>query len=82
LCEYVQHLAIFDYLAVNGSSESRVVEYVDHLHEHFVDPAVVRAGHYQAPTAPGTSITMHPSSIAAYSYPLGAEWSEALVGGA
>jgi L-fuconate dehydratase len=81
LCEYVQHLAIFDYLAVNSSSESRVVEYVDHLHEHFVDPAVVRAGHYQAPTAPGTSITMHPSSITAYSYPLGAEWSGALVGG-
>jgi L-fuconate dehydratase len=81
LCEYVQHLAIFDYLAVGGSSDGRVVEYVDHLHEHFVDPAVVTAGHYQAPTAPGTSITMHPSSITAYSYPLGAEWSGALVGG-
>jgi L-fuconate dehydratase len=81
LCEYVQHLAIFDYLAVSGSADGRVVEYVDHLHEHFVDPAVVRDGRYLAPTAPGTSITMHPSSISAYSYPLGAEWSGALVEG-
>jgi L-fuconate dehydratase len=81
LCEYVQHLAIFDYLAVSGSSEGRVVEYVDHLHEHFVDPAVVREGRYVVPTAPGTSITMHPSSLRAYSYPLGAEWSGTLVEG-
>ena len=81
LCEYVQHLAIFDYLAVSGSTEGRVVEYVDHLHEHFVDPAVVRDGHYLAPTAPGTSITMHASSISDYSYPLGAEWAGALVEG-
>ncbi len=81
LCEYVQHLAIFDYLAVSGSTDGRVVEYVDHLHEHFVDPAVVRDGHYLAPTAPGTSITMHASSISDYSYPLGAEWSGALVQG-
>jgi L-fuconate dehydratase len=78
LCEYVQHLAIFDYLAVGGSSEGRVVEYVDHLHEHFVDPAVVRGGHYVVPTAPGTSITMHQSSIDAFSYPLGAAWSSRL----
>jgi L-fuconate dehydratase len=81
LCEYVQHLAIFDYLCVGGSTDDRVVEYVDHLHEHFVDPAVVRDGHYVVPTAPGTSITMHPSSIRAFSYPLGAEWSTALVEG-
>jgi L-fuconate dehydratase len=82
LCEYVQHLAIFDYLAVSGSTEGRVVEYVDHLHEHFVDPAVVREGRYVVPTAPGTSITMHPSSLSAYSYPFGVEWSGALVEGA
>jgi L-fuconate dehydratase len=81
LCEYVQHLAIFDYLCVGGSTDDRVVEYVDHLHEHFVDPAVVRDGHYVVPTAPGTSITMHPSSIRAFSYPLGAEWSTARVEG-
>ena len=53
LCEYVQHLAIFDYIAVSGSLEDRVVEYVDHLHEHFVAPAIVRDGRYVAPTAPG-----------------------------
>jgi L-fuconate dehydratase len=77
----VQHLAIFDYLAVSGASEGRVVEYVDHLHEHFVDPAMVSGGRYLVPTAPGTSITMHPSSISAYSYPFGAEWSGTLVEG-
>ena len=82
LCEYVQHLAIFDYLAVSGSTEGRVVEYVDHLHEHFIDPAVVREGRYVVPTAPGTSITMHPSSLRAYSYPFGPEWSGALAEGA
>jgi L-fuconate dehydratase len=82
LCEYVQHLAIFDFLAVSGSADGRVVEYVDHLHEHFVDPAVVKDGRYRAPTAPGTSITMHPSSLSAFSYPLGVEWSGAQVEGA
>ena len=81
LCEYVQHLSILDYIAVSGSLDGRVVEYVDHLHEHFVDPAIVRGGHYLAPIAPGTSITMHASSISDYSYPLGAEWSGALVQG-
>ncbi len=75
LCEYVQHLAMFDFVAVSGSMQGRVVEYVDHLHEHFVHPAEVRNGRYVAPTAPGFSITMHPSSIRAFSYPLGPEWS-------
>jgi L-fuconate dehydratase len=74
LCEYVQHLALFDYIAVSASLENRVVEYVDHLHEHFVDPVVVRDGRYQAPTAPGYSITMKPESLEAYSYPDGAAW--------
>jgi L-fuconate dehydratase len=82
LCEYVQHLAIFDYISVSRSLEGRVVEYVDHLHEHFVDPAVVRQGHYLAPTAPGTSITMHPASLRAYSYPLGTEWATIQMEGA
>jgi L-fuconate dehydratase len=81
LCEYVQHLSIFDYLAVSKTTDGRVTEYVDHLHEHFVDPAVVRNGHYVAPTAPGTNITMRPSSIDAYSYPLGNEWTAVPVGG-
>jgi len=81
LCEYVQHLAIFDYLAVSATLENRVVEYVDHLHEHFADPAVVRNGHYLAPMAAGTSITMHPATIEAFAYPMGREWSAAVVEG-
>jgi L-fuconate dehydratase len=75
LCEYVQHLAMFDYIAVSASLENRVVEYVDHLHEHFVDPVVVRDGRYVAPTAPGYSITMKPESLEAYRYPDGAAWT-------
>ena len=75
LCEYVQHLAIFDYLSVSASLEDRVVEYVDHLHEHFVDPVVVRGGRYMPPTAPGYSITMRPESLATYAYPHGPAWA-------
>ena len=74
LCEYVQHLAIFDYLCVSASLEDRVVEYVDHLHEHFVDPVVIRDGHYVPPTAPGYSIGMRPESLARYAYPNGEAW--------
>jgi L-fuconate dehydratase len=79
LCEYVQHLSIFDYLAVSTTTEDRVTEYVDHLHEHFVDPAQVQNGHYLAPRAPGTSITMLDSTIEQCTYPLGAEWTPSLV---
>jgi L-fuconate dehydratase len=75
-CEYVQHLAIFDYLAVSASLENRIVEYVDHLHEHFVDPVVIRDGRYQAPRAPGYSITMKPESLRAFAFPGGAAWQE------
>jgi L-fuconate dehydratase len=75
LCEYVQHLAIFDYIAVSASLENRIVEYVDHLHEHFINPVVVRNGRYQAPTAPGYSITMRPESLAEYAYPQGPAWT-------
>ena len=74
LCEYVQHLAIFDYIAVSGSLEHRIAEYVDHLHEHFVHPVVVRDGRYQAPTAPGYSITMNAASLREYAFPEGAAW--------
>ncbi|PYP26717.1 MAG: fuconate dehydratase [Gemmatimonadetes bacterium] len=74
LCEYVQHLAIFDYMCVSASLEDRVVEYVDHLHEHFVDPVVVRDGRYLVPTAPGYSITMRAESLAHYAYPNGPVW--------
>jgi L-fuconate dehydratase len=77
LCEYVQHLAMFDYIAVSGSLEHRFVEWVDHLHEHFVDPAVVRDGRYVAPSAPGYSIEMLPESLARYEFPYGLAWTEA-----
>jgi L-fuconate dehydratase len=66
LCEYVQHLSIFDYICVSASLENRMLEYVDHLHEHFIDPVVIRNGHYLVPQAPGYSITMKPESIRQY----------------
>jgi L-fuconate dehydratase len=72
----VQHLAIFDYICVSASLEDRVVEYVDHLHEHFVHPVAVRDGHYMPPTEPGYSITMRPESLAKYRYPDGPVWKE------
>src|SRR5712675_2170713 len=58
LCEYVQHLSVFDFIAVSGSLENRVLEYVDHLHEHFVHPVIIKHGHYLPPTRPGYSIQM------------------------
>jgi L-fuconate dehydratase len=63
---------------VSASLENRIVEYVDHLHEHFVDPVVVRNGRYMPPTAPGYSIAMKPESISAYAFPAGAAWTEHL----
>ena len=76
LCEYVQHASIFDYIAVSGALEGRSIEYVDHLHQHFVDPCVIRGGSYQVPSAPGAGITMKPASRAAYAYPDGPVWKE------
>jgi L-fuconate dehydratase len=76
LCEYVQHLAMFDYLGVSCTLEDRVVEYVDHLHEHFLEPVVIRRGHYRVPQAPGYSIQMLPGSLADYSFPDGKVWTE------
>ncbi len=75
LSEYVQHLALFDYIAVSGSLEGRMVEYAPHLHEHFVDPVVIREAHYLPPQAPGYSVKLLPSAIATYTYPDGAAWS-------
>ncbi|MFH8798627.1 L-fuconate dehydratase [Streptomyces sp. NPDC017936] len=75
LCELVQHLAMFDYVALSGTTEDRVIEYVGHLHDHFLDPVVIRDGHYTAPTAPGFSAAMRPESIARYTYPGGAFWA-------
>jgi L-fuconate dehydratase len=65
LCEYVQHLSMIDYIAVSGSMEGRMIEYVDHLHEHFVDPCDILNAAYMPPTRPGFSIQMKPESIAA-----------------
>ena len=76
LCEYVQHLSIFDYVAVSGSLDNRVLEYVDHLHQHFLDPVQMRAGRYMPPTAPGYSITMHPRSLSDHLYPSGPAWAK------
>ena len=74
LCEYVQHLAIFDFIAVGGSLENRTCEFVDHLHEHFVHPARVKNARYLAPSAPGYSAEIKPSSLDRFSYPAGGAW--------
>lgn len=76
LCEYVQHLSIFDYIRVGASLEGRVLEYVDHLHEHFVNPVVIENGRYVAPEAPGYSVTMHPKTLKDYAFPSGPVWSK------
>ena len=76
LCEYVQHIAIFDYIAVSGSLENRVCEYVDHLHEHFVDPCIIRNARYVAPIRPGYSITIKSESLDAYEFPHGRVWQK------
>ena len=76
LCEYVQHLAAFDAIAVAGTTAGRVVEYVDHLHEHFADPCVVRGGRYVLPQAPGYSIEMREESLSAFEFPGGSAWAE------
>jgi len=76
LCELVQHLAMFDYVAVSGTLDDRVIEYVDHLHEHFVDPVVIEHARYRAPTTPGFSSEMTAEAIAAHRYPDGAAWTQ------
>ncbi|MFI9815285.1 enolase C-terminal domain-like protein [Saccharothrix variisporea] len=77
LCELVRHLSLFDYVAVSGSMDGRVIEWVDHLHEHFTDPAVVRDGRYLAPTEPGFSARLKDETLAAYRFPDGPVWTEA-----
>jgi len=79
LCELVQHLAMFDFVAVSETQEDRVIEFVDHLHEHFVDPVVIERARYRAPTAPGFSAEMTHDAIAAHVYPTGAAWAEPTV---
>jgi L-fuconate dehydratase len=76
LSEYVQHLSLIDYVVFGGSLEDRVVEYVDELHEHFVDPVVIRGGRYVVPEAPGYSIEMRAESLDEHAFPAGAAWHE------
>jgi L-fuconate dehydratase len=76
LCELVQHLSMFDYVAVSGTTKGRVIEFVDHLHEHFTDPVVIRDGRYMTPTAPGFSAEMKPAALDEYRYPDGPAWQE------
>ena len=74
LCEVVQHLSMLDYVAISGTLEGRVIEWVDHLHEHFVDPAVVRDGRYRVPERPGSGAEMKAASMAAHRFPDGPVW--------
>ncbi|MGD9704650.1 MAG: enolase C-terminal domain-like protein [Acidimicrobiia bacterium] len=75
LCELVQHLAMIDYVAISGELDGRVIEFVDHLHQHFVDPVAVVDGHYVAPTAPGFGARMHADSVSNFRFPDGPAWS-------
>jgi L-fuconate dehydratase len=74
LCEVVQHLAMADYVAVSGRLDDRVIEYVDHLHEHFADPARLEHGGYRAPESPGAGAEILVPSIEAHRFPDGAVW--------
>ena len=76
LCEYVQHFAMFDYICVSGSFENRLVEYVDHLHEHFYHPVVMKNGRYMPPMVPGYNITMREESLDQFEYPQGPAWAK------
>jgi L-fuconate dehydratase len=76
LCELVQHLAMADFVAITGRKEDRAIEFVDHLHEHFVEPVVIRNGRYIAPQTPGFSAQMHTDTLTQYNYPDGPVWCE------
>jgi len=72
----VQHLSMFDYLAVSNTTQDRVIEFVDHLHEHFVTPVRIKNGHYQLPLEPGYSIEIKEESLKRFAYPDGEVWSK------
>ncbi len=76
LCEYVQHLSMFDFLSVSCTLQDRVIEYVDHLHEHFRHPVIIRRGHYMLPRAAGYSAEILPESLARFSFPDGDAWKD------
>jgi L-fuconate dehydratase len=82
LCELVRHLSMFDFVAVSGSWEDRRIEYVDHLHEHFLDPALIESGRYVAPVMPGYSAQMRAETLTRYAFPDGSVWqSDQTAGG-
>jgi L-fuconate dehydratase len=74
LCELVQHLSMFDYVSVCADMTDRVIEYVDHLHEHFVEPVAIEHGAYRTPRLPGFSAQMRPESLTRYAFPTGDAW--------
>ena len=74
LCEMVQHLSMFDYVALSGTTDGRQIEWIDHLHEHFTAPARVHRGRYVTPTTPGTSAELRPESLREFAFPGGAAW--------
>ena len=74
LCEFVAHLIMVDYIRFNPTMDGRVCEFVDHLHEHFTDPCIVKGGRYLAPTKPGYSGEVKRASLAAFAFPNGPEW--------
>ncbi len=76
LCETVQHLSMFDFVAVSGTMDGRMIEFADHLHEHFVTPASIARGRYQTPTAPGSGAEILPASIDEWIFPQGSGWVE------
>ncbi|MFC0675431.1 enolase C-terminal domain-like protein [Brachybacterium hainanense] len=76
LCEMVQHLSMLDFIAISGTMDDRRIEYVDHLHEHFVEPAIIQEGHYLAPQLPGAGARMLPASIETHRFPDGPVWKE------
>lgn len=78
LCEYVQHLSIIDYVCISGTLENRIIEYVDHLHEHFRDPVIIKNGRYMPPEKPGYSIAIKNTAIEDFTYPTGKVWSTQL----
>jgi L-fuconate dehydratase len=75
LCEMVQHLSMFDYIGITGTMDGRVTEFVDHLHEHFVDPVVINRARYIAPTRPGYGTEIKKASRAIHRFPDGGVWA-------
>ena len=76
LCEHVQHLSMVDFISISGSLDNRIIEYVDHLHEHFLDPVVIRNGAYMPPFLPGYSIQMKAETLDKYNFQTGTLWKE------